>query len=149
MSETFKLKPKSRWPKELGSLIDYAYTLKQEVSKAKKIQEAEIAKLQSTKQLKKLTLSFKELEEYIFEDVSKSELEAASGEVAKASFRRTEHFNCVDPKKFFTWLFKTKETDVLTIRMNGQALRARREDKKKLPTGIDVFTDTKLSLTKK
>ena len=127
--ETVKKKPgKFKLPKTMAECADLAYTLREERYAIQR-QAKEVAEKEAL------------LREHIIQNLPKSQASGVSGKVANAKVETDT------VPKFLAYVKKTGDFDLMTTSMNASAVKARWENKKKVP-GIGETQIVKLSLTK-
>lgn len=133
--ETVKKKPgKFKLPKTMAECADLAYTLREERYAIQR-QAKEVAEKEAL------------LREHIIQNLPKSQASGVSGKVANAKVETDTVPMFTDKAKFLAYVKKTGDFDLMTTGMNASAVKARWENKKKVP-GIGETQIVKLSLTK-
>lgn len=133
--ETVKKKPgELKLPKTMAECADLAYTLREERYAIQR-QAKEIAEKEAL------------LREHIIKNLPKSQASGVSGKVANAKVEVDTVPMFTDKAKFLAYVKKTGDFDLMTTGMNASAVKARWENKKKVP-GIGETQIVKLSLTK-
>src|SRR3546814_12122512 len=84
---------------------------------------------------------------HIIKNLPKSQASGVSGRVANAKVEVDTVPTFTDKAKFLAYVKKTGDFDLMTTGMNASAVKARWENKKKVP-GIGETQIVKLSLTK-
>jgi hypothetical protein len=121
-------------PASVGAAIDALNTLR---DKRKAIEATAAAvKAQETA-----------FEDAIFKRFKNADLQGARGKQAQASISRQEIPTIEDDTKFFAYVLKTKQFDLLQRRLSTDAIKQRWADGKVVP-GIGKFTKIRLHLTK-
>lgn len=123
---------------KLGAKIDALYALELEIDKLTAAHKTKIAPLQA---------KFKKLEDELFEEVTKDELEGATGKTAKIDIKRDTVASVSDWEAFCKYLIRNKAFDLITRKVSNPAYRARLEAGKQVP-GLFPFTNVSLKLTK-
>ena len=136
------------WPKSLGARIDKLYSLRQDAKTLTKEFEAAAKRLPEGRRLERVNAQIAALEEHLIESVKKSELEGAAGKLARCSIRHPEHYSIENPTTFFAYVKRHSAWDLLPKRIAPDAYRERVREGKRVP-GVRVFTETKLSVTKR
>jgi hypothetical protein len=133
--ETVAKKPgKFKLPKTMAECADLAYTLREERYAIQR-QAKEVAEKEAL------------LREHIIQNLPKSQASGVSGKVANAKVETDTVPTFTDKAKFLAYVKKTGDFDLMTTGMNASAVKARWENKKKVP-GIGETQIVKLSLTK-
>lgn len=133
--ETVTKKPgKFKLPKTMAECADLAYTLREERYAIQR-QAKEVADKEAL------------LREHIIKNLPKSQASGVSGKVANAKVEVDTVPTFTDKAKFLAYVKKTGDFDLMTTGMNASAVKARWENKKKVP-GIGETQIVKLSLTK-
>lgn len=133
--ETVKKKPsKFKLPKTMAECADLAYTLREERYAIQR-QAKEVAEKEAL------------LREHIIQNLPKSKASGVSGKVANAKVETDTVPMFTDKAKFLAHVKKTGDFDLMTTGMNASAIKARWENKKKVP-GVGETQIVKLSLTK-
>lgn len=130
---------KFKIPKKIGEIVDLKYQLR-----------AKRHALQN--QIKEISAHETALEQHLFKAFDNADIEGARGKLASASLspRDVPVFDQNDPKadeKFFKYLQKTGEFDLLQRRLSSTAFEERWARGVKIP-GIKKFQLVKLSVTK-
>lgn len=120
---------------KLGTLLDKLWAKRWELTKAKSA-------------AKKLEKEFNMLQEQVFRDFKKADIEGAFGKDCRAKINPREVPTIKDWKAFTAYLIRTRGTDLIQKRINREAWLERLAQGKKVP-GVESFQVLKLSLTKK
>jgi hypothetical protein len=129
---------KYKVPAKLGEALDLLW-------KVRAARQEIAAKAEAEKQQEAL------IENLILDRFGKSELEGATGKLAKASIKRSDVPTVSSPadwKKLEAHIKRTGEFDILQRRLSVEACRARWAEKRAIP-GVQVFNKIGLSLTKR
>lgn len=129
-----KAKLKYAVPKKVGAAIDLLYKVRKERKRLISLGERE-------KEQESM------IEEKIFGMFKKSELEGGRGKTAQASIKRSDVPTFDNDRKFFAYVKKTGDFDLLQRRLSVEACRERWAAKKQIP-GVGIFTKVSLNLTK-
>lgn len=121
-------------PKTMAECADLAYELREERYRIQR-EAAEVGKKEAL------------LREHIIKNLPKSQASGVSGKVANAKVEVDTVPMFTDKAKFLAYVKKTGDFDLMTTGMNASAVKARWENKKKVP-GIGETQIVKLSLTK-
>ena len=89
----------------------------------------------------------KEIEEYLINELPKSQLEGVSGKLANAKIVTKKVPTAKDWDSIYKYISKTKSWDLLNKAINRKAVEDRWADGKQIP-GIEVFNKVSVSLTK-
>lgn len=122
-------------PKTLGACADLLYKLREEKSAL-------------SKKVKKLESEINEIKEYVIKTLPKSKAEGVTGKVANIQVKTKDVPHVVDWEKLRKHITRTKNWDLLTRSVAAAAVKERWDAGKKVP-GIDPYTVTKVSITKK
>ena len=125
----------------IGTKIDQLYKLQMQIAAA----QAEVKKAEA--KVDKLKVKYSTLEETIFNTFDKQSLEGAVGKLAKTSIKRSEVPTVKSWPKFYAYIKRTGEFDLLQRRPSTAACRERWKEKKAV-AGVSKFTRVSLSLTK-
>lgn len=127
-SKTFKP------PKTIGACADLLYQLREERKVAQKV----VDEIESKE---------KALKEHIINTLPKSETTGVAGKMARVTVVTKEVPQIKDYDKFFAYVKKTGDFDLLQRRLSVEAVNARIDAKKKVP-GIEMFSAVTVSLNK-
>lgn len=134
MNEETKVKLKYKVPKKVGEAVDLLFKLRSE-------RRALASKAEDARAQEYL------MEQALLDKFKKDELEGARGKSALASIKRSDVPVIEDDAKFYAYLRKTGEFDLLERRPAKEACRARWAKKIGIP-GVSVFTKVSVNLTK-
>lgn len=90
----------------------------------------------------------KALKAHIIENLPKSQASGIQGKVASVVIKKKIVAALKDDKKFFAYIKKTGDFDLMQRRLNDAAVQARWEAKKNVP-GVEPFTTLSVSCTKR
>ena len=127
-------KPPAWAPKTLGACADMLYAIKAERAAAQKI-------------IDEIETREKQLKEHLIQTLPKSEASGISGAVAKVAVVTKEVPQVKDWAKFYAYVAKTKQFELLQKRLSDGAIKERWEAGKAIP-GVESFRATTISLTK-
>lgn len=130
-----KVKLKYKVPKTVGAAIDLLQTIR--AKRQALTTQAEAEKSQESL-----------LHTTILNMFKKTELDGAKGKLATASIGKNDVANLKDDRKFFAYLKKTGDFDLIQRRLSNEACRLRWADGKTIP-GVEAFTVVKINLTKR
>ena len=122
-------------PKTIGACIDALYKMRAERHAIEK--KAEAVKEQESA-----------LEGYVLETFRKTDLDGARGKVAVAGITQATVPTVKDWDALYKYVKKKDAWDLLQKRVSATAYRERLDEKVVVP-GVEPFTVTKLSLTKR
>lgn len=125
---------KFKIPKNMAEVADLAYQLREERLRVQR-ETAAIGQLETR------------LKEHLIQNLPKSQASGVSGKVANAKIEEDIVPTFTDKAKFLAHVKKTGDFDLMTTGMNSSAIKARWENKKKVP-GVGEFKVIKVSLTK-
>lgn len=128
------------FPKLLGTCVDNLYKLKEEIAE----ESRRLKKLESKKN--KLQVKFKELEDHIFESVTKQKLEGSQGKLARVTVKKSVVPTLKDRKKLLKFIIKEDAPELIGS-ISSPAWRHYLEEGKKV-SGVDTFNKLSLSLNK-
>lgn len=129
-----KVSPKFKVPKTLGACADLLMELRTKKSAAQKVVDDYAEQIT-------------EIQNYLIENLPKSDATGAVGKVAKALVKVTQEPSVEDWESFYAHVAKTKSWDLLQRRLASPAVKERWEAGKKVP-GVGVFPVVKVSVTK-
>lgn len=124
----------TKFPKTLGACADQLYLLRQKRLEAQKGVDA-IAEDETA------------LRDHIIETLPKSQASGVAGKVARVTVVTKDVPQVKDWTKFYAYVAKTKQFDLLQRRLAEGALKERSEAGIKVP-GIEVFHAVTVSLNK-
>jgi hypothetical protein len=127
--------PKFKLPKTLAECADLLYETREKRLKVQK----------NADELEELE---KALKAHIIDNLPKSQASGIQGKVASVTLRKKIVASLKDDKKFFAYIKKTGDFDLLQRRLNDAAVQARWEQKKNVP-GVEPFTTVTISCTKR
>ena len=121
--------------KPLGTLIDELNKIRE---KKRALEE----------QVKVQEAAYKELEEILLGRLAAEGMDKATGKTATISVSTSTSFsiNPVDDAKFFAWMARTKNFQIMQRRISDPAAREILELKKGAIPGLDSFPKTRLNL---
>lgn len=125
-------------PGKLGAKIDHLYALEVAIEKLTTEYKSKVALLQA---------KYDKLEEELFNEVTKDELEGAAGKTAKVVIKRDIVATVSDWEVFCRYLVRNKSFDLITRKVSNPAYRARLEAGKQVP-GLTPFTKVSIHLSK-
>lgn len=128
-------KQKLKLPATLGAAVDYLY----EMRTKRLALFAVVEQLKSLEHAAKLQLMRK---------FGKAKLQGAAGSRASMTLTANDVPTPKDWKKIYAHIKKTGDFDLLQKRLSNDAVKARWANNKAIP-GVEVFHDTKISVTKK
>lgn len=120
--------------RKIGTKVDRLFKLKEEKKKAET-------------SVKKISEKINSLEKEIFNSLKEENLEGAMGKVAKISISKSTYPSVENWDKFYKYIQKTGDFDLLQRRPSTQAYRSRLEDGEKIP-GVTPFTKISMNLRK-
>ncbi len=121
-------------PTALGALADHVYARQER-------------RLTLNRQAAELEDEEKAIKTWVIEHLPKKELASGiAGKVGRLELKKGVIPTLKDPKKFFAYLKKTGDFDLLQRRLNAAAVEARWEAKKAVP-GVVPFDYVKVSVT--
>lgn len=127
------------FPKQLGSLIDAIYVNEQElVAKTKVFMES----------IRETELRVEAMRAFVMERFGRDELNGATGQVGKSKINQVDVPSVKNWDKVWAYIMKHKAFSLVQKRITTEAWRERVKAKQPVP-GIDVFTVTTLSVTKR
>lgn len=121
-------------PTTLGACVDLYYSIRS-------------SRLEVEKKVKEMKENEAALEEHIFQMFKKSDLDGAKGKAATAAITHSIVPHIEDHQKFFDYVLKTKEIDLMEKRASTAACRERWEAGVTIP-GVEKFDRIGLSVTK-
>ena len=121
-------------PKTIGACADLLYATRQR-------------RLALSKQVEQLEAEESELREHIINTLPKSEASGVAGRVARVTVHTKDVPQVKDWAKFYAYVKKTGQFDLMQRRLADGAVKERLEAGKKLP-GVEVFRATVVSLNK-
>jgi len=128
-----------RTPATLGACIDLLYATREKRTALERSIEKKVEDLKKEEQA---------LEKHLFDTFGKDDLDGAKGKRATAGLTRQTVPNVKDWERLYGYIKKHDAFELLQKRVSGTAYRERLEAKEVIP-GVEAFTLTKLSLTKK
>ena len=126
--------PLIKVPENIGAAVDLLDTLRDERLRI----GAELAHVKEKEDF---------VEAAIFNKFGKQDLEGARGKQAQASISRRESPRIEDDQRFFAYVKRTGQIDLLQRRLSSEAVKERWKAGKEVP-GVGKFTKIELSLTK-
>jgi hypothetical protein len=123
-----------KFPKTMGSCADLIYKLRKRRLDAQKVVDA-------------IEAEEKALKAYIIDNLPKSNLKGATGSVANVRVVTKEIPQVNNWDDFYTFVRKSKRTDLLQKRLSEGAIQEILDSGKKVP-GVGLFTAVSLSITK-
>jgi len=132
MAETEK--PKFKFPKALGACADLLFTLKAKRLAAQKAVDA-------------IEVEEKALKEHLIQNLPKSEASGVAGKLARVTVTKKTIAQVKDWDKFYAYIAKTKQWELMQRRVSDTAILERWERKVKVP-GVEPFQVPTISMNK-
>lgn len=121
-------------PTSLAACADLLYTTRQK-------------RLELSKSVDEMKSQETQLCDYLIANLPKSDATGVAGKVARATVVTKQEPVVEDWDPFYKYVARTKSWDLLQRRISTTAIKARWEDKKKVP-GVGTFTVVSVSLNK-
>lgn len=121
-------------PKQLAQVADLMYTIREE----RYALQAQVDLLAEKESM---------CREHIINNLPKSQANGIAGQIARAEIKKKTKPTVKDWKKFWAYVFKTKNSSLVQQRVNDKAVMERWEANEVVP-GVDKFTALTISLTK-
>lgn len=121
-------------PKTIGACADALYEVRKKRLEAQKVVE-------------RLSAEENELREHIIKTLPKSQASGAAGRLARVQVVTREVPQVEDWDKFYQYVSKTKQFDLIQRRVSDRAVQERWEEGEKVP-GVKVFNLVSVSVNK-
>ena len=123
-----------RFPRTMGACADKLYTLREQ-------------RLALQKDVDALQAEESALREHIIATLPLSDATGVKGKLAQITINAKVHVTVRDWTKLLAYIHKNKAFDLLQRRVNELAIKARWEDKQKVP-GTEPYQDKEISCSK-
>lgn len=129
---------------KIGTEINKLFSIQQKLD----VFNEEIKKIEKKKE--RVEKQYKEQEAKIFERFNNQDIDGAVGKDVKAVINRKTVYNIASPEKFYAFIKKTDNFQLLQRRVNTKnVIDLMEAEKKKAIPGLVPFVVIKLKLTKK